>query len=60
MRLTFFSQAEIVPLLLEQQAADRDGVQLARRRLVVFVYNGHTHYDATFPLPQGDVLMQDV
>ena len=42
------SQADIVPLLLDQQDADRRGVPLTRRRLAVIVWNGWSHYDATW------------
>ena len=38
-----------VPRLLEQLQRERDGQPLTSRRLVVFVFNGHNHYDATVP-----------
>ena len=39
----------LVPRLLEQLQRERDGQPLTSRRLVVFVFNGHNHYDATVP-----------
>ena len=33
----------------QQLQRERDGQPLTSRRLVVFVFNGHNHYDATVP-----------